>query len=135
VGWKHYFVVLLLPNMVLYWIWRSQGDQGARRVASIILWGCFLLSAATVRDLFGSAWCLRLGMASNLTMSMLVMIGGLLWLRRRMAGAQLPNGAALAGEEGPRGSTEHSRPGAVAASTSPGTTKGGSPSGNAPRPG
>jgi len=127
VGWKHYFVVLLLPNMLLYWIWRSQGDRGVRRVASIILWGCFLLSVATVRDLFGSAWCLRLGMASNLTMSVLVMIGGLLWLRRRMAGVQLPNGAALTREEGPRGSTEHSRPGAVAASTSPGSTKGGSP--------
>jgi len=132
VGWKHYFVVLLLPNMVLYWIWRSQGDPGARRLASIILWGCFLLSAATVRDLFGSAWCLRLGMASNLTMSMLVMIGGLLWLRRRMAGAQLPNGSALLGDEGPRGWTEPPRPAAVAISCTSGTKKGESAPGRPP---
>jgi hypothetical protein len=85
VGWKHYLVVLLLPNLLLYRVWRSPGDPGTRRLAGAVLWGCFLFGICSTHNIFGSAWCLRMGMASNLTLGSFAMIGGLLWLRRRMA--------------------------------------------------
>jgi len=84
VGWKHYLIVLLLPNLLLYEVWRSPGDPGTRRLAGAVLWGCFLLGIASTHNIFGSGWCLRIGMASNLTLGALTMIGGLLWLRRAM---------------------------------------------------
>jgi hypothetical protein len=86
VGWRHYLVVLLLPNMLLYWIWRSHADPGSRRIAGAFLWGCFLMTLLSARNLLGNSWSMRMGMASNLTLAALAMIGGLLWLRRRTAG-------------------------------------------------
>jgi hypothetical protein len=83
VGWKHYLVVLLLPNMLLYWMWRSHPDPGARRLAKTVFWGCFLTSLLSTRALWPASWCQRMGMASTMTLASLFMLGGLLWLRRR----------------------------------------------------
>jgi hypothetical protein len=85
VAWKHYLVVLLLPNMLLFRVWRSDGDPGTRRLAGAVLCGSFLIGLSSMHNLFGTAWCLRVGMASNLTLAALFMLGGLLWLRRRLA--------------------------------------------------
>jgi alpha-1,2-mannosyltransferase len=82
VGWKHYLVVLLLPNMLLYWMWRAPIDVRTRQVAAATLWGCLLLDLISARQL-GTSWSMRVGMASNQTIAALVMIGGLLWLRRK----------------------------------------------------
>jgi hypothetical protein len=84
VGWKHYLIVLLLPNLLLYRLWRDDGDRGIRRLAAAVLWGSFVIAASSTHTVFGNAWCLRLGMASNLTVAALLMLGGLLWLRGRM---------------------------------------------------
>jgi hypothetical protein len=81
VGWRHYLVVLLLPNVLLYAIARSALDRRAQRVATAILWGCFLVSVSSAHQL-GHSLSARLGMASNLTLAALAMIAGLLWLRR-----------------------------------------------------
>jgi len=101
VGWKHYLVVLLLPNLLLYRLWRSAGDPGTRRLAGAVLWGCFLIGISSTHNIFGSAWCLRMGMASNLTLGAFCMIGGQLWLRRRMAVAGCDVQASLPGLIGP----------------------------------
>lgn len=83
VSWKHYLVVLLLPNMLLHALGNARTDQAVRRVSLALLWGCFLVSISTSRLFWGSNWCLRLGMASTTTLAMLTMLGGLLWLRSR----------------------------------------------------
>jgi alpha-1,2-mannosyltransferase len=85
VGWKHYLVVLLLPNMLLFRVWRSDGDRRTRRLAGAVLCGSFLIGLSSTHNLFGTAWCMRVGMASNLTLAALFMLGGLLWLRHRIA--------------------------------------------------
>ncbi|HLY11542.1 MAG TPA: glycosyltransferase family 87 protein [Planctomycetota bacterium] len=88
VAWKHYLVVLILPNMLLYQLWRSHPDGGTRRIAGAFLWGCFLLCLSSTRNLLPGAWCMRVGMASNLTLAALTMGAGLLWLRRRLSSGE-----------------------------------------------
>ena len=83
VSWRHYFVVLLLPNLLLYRLWREHGDADLRRAAGMLLGVCFLLCVVSARFPFGEAWCIQLGMASHLTLAALAMIAGLLWLRHQ----------------------------------------------------
>lgn len=90
VGWKHYMVVLLLPNAILYAFWRTHPDPRTRRIAGIFLGVCLALCLASTRGLWPNAWCLRALMASNLTVATLTMIGGLLWLRAREGAAARP---------------------------------------------
>ncbi len=82
VSWKHYLVVLLLPNLLLWKLGHESPDLRVRRMSTAALWGCFLINLAAVHVLWGSAWCLRLGMASCTTVATLILLGTLLWLRR-----------------------------------------------------
>jgi hypothetical protein len=84
VSWKHYLVVLLLPNMVLHYLGSTRDDQKVRRMSLALLWGCFLVAISASRVFREGDWSLRLGMASTTTLAMLTMILGLLWLRCRV---------------------------------------------------
>lgn len=84
VSWKHYLVVLLLPNLLLWKLGHESLDPRVRRTATAALWGCFLINLAAVHVLWGSAWCLRLGMASCTTVATFILLGSLMWLRRRL---------------------------------------------------
>lgn len=84
VAWKAYFVVLLLPNALLYAIWRRPDlEQRGRRTVGWVLFCSVLLSFLSARDLIGIALFQRLQLGSVATLSALVMLGGLLWLRGR----------------------------------------------------
>jgi hypothetical protein len=83
VGWKHYLVVLLLPNLLLWKLGHESSDPGVRRASTVTLWGCFLINFAAGHLLWGSAWCMRLGMASCTTIATLILLGTLMWVRRR----------------------------------------------------
>jgi hypothetical protein len=82
VCWKHYLVVLLVPNTLLFALWRSR-DAGprTRRAAAVILFVTFVLGACSAPGMLGKALAGRLEMASVVTLAALVTLGGLLWLR------------------------------------------------------
>jgi len=79
-----YFVVLLLPNALLYAAWRSNDlDPRLRRVLRDVMFVSFALSIPTMRDLIGKSLTVRLEMGSVVTYGSLIMLGGLLWYRSR----------------------------------------------------
>ena len=81
---KPYFVVLLLPNALLYAARRSSElDPRARRVIGGVLLASFVLSLPTLHDLVGKSLAVRLEMGSVVTYGALIMLGGLLWYRNR----------------------------------------------------
>lgn len=85
-AWKHYFLVLLLPSSLFFAIWRgSDTDPRSRRIVGAVLFTSALLGLFTSHDLFGKPLAVRLEMGSVATLSVLVMFGGLLWLRRQPA--------------------------------------------------
>ena len=84
VAWKHYFVVLLLPVALFFAIWRgSDTAPRSRKTVGAVLFSSALLGLFTSQDIFGKSLAVRLQMGSVATLSVLVMLGGLLWLRRR----------------------------------------------------
>ena len=112
VGWKHYLVVLLLANMLLFRLWRSGGEPETRRVAGAVLWGSFLISLSSVHNLLGTAWCLRIGMASNLTLAALLLLAGLLWVRPRISRREAGPGLRISEQSlMPVDHPEHAAPG------------------------
>jgi hypothetical protein len=81
---KHYFVVLLLPNALLYAASRSKElDPRARRVIGGVLLASFAMSIPTLHDLIGKSLAVRLEMGSVVTYAVLIILGGLLWYRSR----------------------------------------------------
>lgn len=85
VCWKHYMVVLLLPNVLLFAVWRSSDvARHTRLAAAIILFTVFTLGALPAPGLLGRALAGRLEMASVITLAGLVMLGGLFWLHGRL---------------------------------------------------
>ncbi len=81
---KHYFVVLLLANALLYAAWRSNElDTRARRVLGSVLVASFAMSIPTLHDLIGKSLAVRLEMGSVVTYGVLIVLGGLLWYRNR----------------------------------------------------
>ncbi len=91
VAWKAYLVVLLLPNALLLDVWRSGDfDRATRRGARRVALAAFAIGVLTTDGLIGSSLAWRLEMGSVVTMAALLMLGGLLWLRRRVGiGPQL----------------------------------------------
>ena len=89
VAWKAYLVVLLLPNALLFAVWRSPGiDAATRRSAGAVLLVSFLIGGLTAHGVVGRAIAERLEMTSVVTVGTLVLLGGLLWLAPRLpAGA------------------------------------------------
>lgn len=86
VAWKHYLTVLLLPNTLLFAAWRSPDlPPPTRRVAGGVLLASFLIGGLTAPGFLGMALAETLGMASVITVATLVLLGGLLWLRPRLA--------------------------------------------------
>ena len=84
VAWKFYLVVLLLPNALLFAVWR-RADIGRRdrRITGQVLFASAFLGLTTARDLFGGRLATELELGSSVTLSGLIMLGGVLWLRGR----------------------------------------------------
>jgi glycosyl transferase family 87 len=85
VSWKSYLVVSLLPNTLLFAVWRSAALDGrTRAVGGRVLLAVFLLGGLTAPGLVGRAAAERLEMSSVVTLAALVLLGGVLWLRPRL---------------------------------------------------
>jgi alpha-1,2-mannosyltransferase len=86
VAWKNYLVVLLLPNTLLFAVWRAADLPPAlRRTAGSVLIAAFVIGGLTAPGLLGKGLAERLEMASVITLGGLVVLGGMLWLRPRLA--------------------------------------------------
>ncbi|MEP6474958.1 MAG: glycosyltransferase family 87 protein, partial [Gemmatimonadota bacterium] len=84
VAWKLYFVVLLVPNALLFLVWRRHElDPGGRKAAGWILFSSAALAVLTGHDLIGNQLAGQLELGSIATISVLIMLGGVLWLRGR----------------------------------------------------
>ena len=81
VAWKLYFVVLLVPNALLFAVWRR--NPQARRTIGLFLFGSAFLALFTGHDLVGAALSAQLELGSIATISVLVALAGVLWLRGR----------------------------------------------------
>jgi hypothetical protein len=78
----YYFVVLLLPNMLLYAVWRGPDTRASlRRLAAVTLFVPFIMGTVASPELIGDRFSEILEMSSVLTMAVLVTLAGLLWLR------------------------------------------------------
>lgn len=84
VCWKLYLVVLLLPNMLLFQASRSSRlRKHARRTTGTVLLVSFVLGGLTPATLIGKTLADMLQMWSIVTISTLILLGGLLWFRAR----------------------------------------------------
>lgn len=94
VAWKMYLVVLLLPNALLFAVWRRPDIAPRdRRTVGWVLFSSAFLALLTAHDIFGHYLSGRLQLGSVATFSGLVMLGGLLWIRGRpdlLTGADAP---------------------------------------------
>jgi alpha-1,2-mannosyltransferase len=87
VAWKHYLVALLLPNTLLFAVWRrSDLPAPVRRAAGGVLLGALLVGGLTAPGFLGMGIAERLEMASVITVSSLAILGAMLWLRPRLLG-------------------------------------------------
>jgi alpha-1,2-mannosyltransferase len=85
VSWKAYLIVLLLPNTLLFAVWRSPAmDRRTRRIAGVVLFASFAIGGLTAHGIVGRAIAERLEMTSTVTVGTLVLLGGLLWLTPRL---------------------------------------------------
>jgi hypothetical protein len=85
VSWKSYLVVCLLPNTLLFAIWRSPGlDARTRRGAGTALLAAFVVGGVTAPGLVGRPLAERLEMTSAVTVAALVLLAGILWVRSRL---------------------------------------------------
>jgi alpha-1,2-mannosyltransferase len=85
VMWRHYLVVTLLGNALLWGVWLSQAlSNRARRgiLAALIL--CFVMSLPVLPDSLGKPLIHRLEMGSIVTDAALLLLGALLWFRFRI---------------------------------------------------
>lgn len=86
VTWKAFLVVLLLPNALLFAVWRrSDLDPGTRRAAGWLLASAFVIGTLPSPGLVGKWLAGALEMASAVTVSALLLLGASLWLRARLA--------------------------------------------------
>ncbi|HYB61127.1 MAG TPA: glycosyltransferase family 87 protein [Methylomirabilota bacterium] len=82
VMWRHYLVVALLGNAVLWAVWLSDAlSARARRGVMAVLVLCFVMSLPVLPDSLGKPFIHRLEMSSIVTDAALLLIGALLWLR------------------------------------------------------
>lgn len=84
VTWNAFLVVLLLPNVLLFAIWRSPIDQKTRRIALTVMISSFLLSLISTPGIVGHTITVILHMSSIITIAVLIMLWGLLVLRIRL---------------------------------------------------
>ncbi len=83
---KHYLIVLLLPNTLLFAAWqRSDLDPRMRRTAGIFLLSAFVVGVLTTDGVVGGALAGVLEMTSVVTVAGLIMLGGSLWFRSWLA--------------------------------------------------
>jgi Glycosyltransferase family 87 len=93
VSWKAYLVVLLLSNALLLDLWRAPDlDADTRKGALGVMLAAFVIGVLTTDDIVGSRLAGRLEMGSIVTLAALVMLVGLLWLRRRVGSAETARG-------------------------------------------
>jgi len=86
VSWKAYLVVLLLPNTLLFAVWRSSDLAAAtRRGAGLVLLTAFTLGGLTTPGLIGKTAASSLEMTSVVTLAALVLCAGSLWFRATFA--------------------------------------------------
>lgn len=86
VTWKAFLVVLLLPNALLFAVWRHSGLHAAtRRTAGWLLLVAFVIGTLPSPGLVGKWLAGALEMTSAVTISALVLLGSSLWLRARFA--------------------------------------------------
>jgi hypothetical protein len=91
VAWKSYLIVTLLPNTLLFAVCLSpRVDARTRAGAAAVLAVAFVLGGLPMPGLVGEAVAERLEMSSTVTLAALVLLGGVLWLRARLAEAPLP---------------------------------------------
>lgn len=84
VTWKLYLVVLLLPNALLFAVWRLPAiGRRDRRAVGWVLFSSAFLALLNAHDLFGHYLSGQLEVGSITTLSGLVMLAGVLWLRGR----------------------------------------------------
>jgi hypothetical protein len=84
IAWKAYYVVLLIPNMLLFAAWRDPRAAPAfRRTAGRLLLAASILAWLPSRGLVGKDLAGRLEMSASVTLAALVSLAGLLWLRAR----------------------------------------------------
>lgn len=82
VTWKAYLVVLLLPNTLLFAIWRTAGLPATiRRASAGILFGSWAVGGLPAPGLVGKVAAQTLEMSSVVTLSTLGLLFGLFWLR------------------------------------------------------
>jgi hypothetical protein len=85
----YYFVVLLLPNVLLFAVWRAPSFTPAiRRLAAIALFVPFALGTLASPELVGDRLSTILEMSSVLTLAVLVALSGLLNLRSHLPAEQ-----------------------------------------------
>jgi alpha-1,2-mannosyltransferase len=91
VGWKHYLVVLILANALLYALYRSEElEAGTRRVLGAVLLIYFLLSLATSHDVVGRSLVQRFETGAIITYAALILLAGLLWIRFQLPIREVP---------------------------------------------
>ncbi len=89
VAWKSYLVVALLPNTLLFAAARSTRlPPSTRAGAAASLAVAFLLGGLPAPGLVGRPLAGRIEMASGVTVAALVLLGGVLCLRRRLGAGQ-----------------------------------------------
>jgi hypothetical protein len=86
VCWKAYLVVLLLPNTLLFAVWRSpQVDARTRRTTGAILVVAYLIGAFPSPGFVGETVASFLERASGVTVAALILLAGTLWLHTPVA--------------------------------------------------
>ena len=81
----YYFVILLLPNVLLFAVWREPSATSAvRRLAAVALFVPFALGTLASPELIGDRLSTILEMSSVLTLAILVALSGLLNLRSHL---------------------------------------------------
>jgi hypothetical protein len=84
VMWRHYLVVVLLGNALLWAAWLTRAVSGrARRAILAVLILCFVMSLPVLPDALGKPLIHRLEMGSIVTDAALLLLGALLWFRFR----------------------------------------------------
>lgn len=84
VSWNAFLVVLLLPNVLLFAIWRSPIDKKTRQIAFTVMIISFALSLISTPGIVGHTITVILHMSSIITIAVLIMLWGLFVVRIRL---------------------------------------------------
>jgi len=84
VSWNAFLVVLLLPNALLFAVWRSPIDQKTRRIALAAMIVSFALSVISTPGFVGHTFAVILEMSSIITMAVLILLWGLFVVRTQL---------------------------------------------------